>query len=100
MKIEIALTEGAIKNNYINLRGHLTKFSNKHIGSDDLRIKGKPLQLDIGGGDVFETDVCGKHQRFRNRTAMRILNVRNNLQPRDILIVERYLDDHWKVYRK
>lgn len=99
MIFEIVLTEGAIKNNYLNLRGHLAKFSIKHIGTDDMRKKGQPLKLDLGGGEFFETDVCGRHQRFRNRSAMRVLNVRNKLQPGDKLTVEKYSEDHWKVYR-
>lgn len=98
MKLQIVLTDGAIRNNYINLRGHLDKFADRYIGADTNR-RGQYLKLDIGGGETFESDVCGKHHRFRNRSALRALNNRHNFESGDKLVIEQLSECHWTVLK-
>ncbi|GGF84183.1 hypothetical protein [Alteromonas lipolytica] len=97
MKIQIVLTDGAIRNSYINLRGHLDKFADRFIGAADMTRKGQYLKLDVGSGVSFETDVCGKHQRFRNRSVLKVLNDRFNFVAGDVLVIEQLTEGNWKV---
>jgi hypothetical protein len=99
MKFQIELTNGAIKNNYINLRGHLNKFLDRHLSFGQNNIHGQPLMLDLGGGEIIETDVCSKYHRFRDRTALKILNMRHDFEIGDTLTIEQCSPATWKVYK-
>lgn len=99
MKFQIELTDGAIKNNYINLRAHFDKFSNCYLSCATTNKHGKKLKLDLGGNEIIETDVCSKHKRFRNRIALKILNARHEFEIGDKLTIEQCSSEIWKVYK-
>jgi hypothetical protein len=100
MKFQIELTNGAIKNSYINLRGHLDKFLDCQLSCAQTNKQGQTLKLDLGGGHIIETDVCSKYKRFRNRTALNILNMRHDFEIGDKLTIEQCSPEIWKVYKQ
>lgn len=100
MKFQVELTNGAIKNSYINLKDHFDKFSDCHLSCKQTNRHGQRLKLDLGGGEIIETDVCIKYKRFRNRTALKILNARHQFEIGDKLIIDQCSSDVWKVYKQ
>tara|TARA_B100000700_G_scaffold307948_1_gene385023 strand:- start:28 stop:330 length:303 start_codon:yes stop_codon:yes gene_type:complete len=97
MNILITLTQGAIKNGYINLRGNLDKFESRYIGASGEDQHGHMLLLDIGDGETFGSDVCSTYHRFRNRTALKALLQKYGVKAGDTISLEKLSTSHWSI---
>jgi hypothetical protein len=99
-RIVITLTEGSLKNSYINVRNHLGFFPADAVGPTNSRDgEGKMLTVRFDGlpGPV-ETDITGApHGDFRRRGPTRQFFAHHDLKPGEKIAIEKHSGYEYRV---
>ena len=96
--IRIRLSDGAIRNSYLTLRGHLDFFPPTSIGGNTAANAGESVTLEVEGFDEpVRTDINGPKQRFRDRAAWSRLFAEQKLEQGDVLEITKLDSDNYRV---
>lgn len=95
---ETKVTEGSLKNNYINLRTFFHKFPSDAIGgSSKAEPAARLIIVDWDGAYPVETDIEGNHKFFRSRTLVRRFFEDTGAEVGDVVLVSETAPYHYSL---
>src|SRR4051812_14332232 len=97
-QIRIAITGGALRNDYLPLGGHLDFFPSESYGGEAKQDAGSPVTLEFESlPDPVLTDIVEQKARFRDRAGWRAFFAASNADPGETVVIQRVERTRFRV---